>query len=152
MTDITSDGSQLSKVPEPQADDDQRVDPGEDVRVPKEFLEGLPPETRREVVRAFTSFSQYLGPVYNPVLKQVTSEHVGKLIDHAEAESKREFEGHASERRYNFAYFLVGLIAILILVGTLIAAGKDDILPNLIGIIASFAGGFGLGKSAARQN
>ena len=119
--------------------------------LPPEVLENLPPEARREVIRAFSMMTGFTGPVVNPALNRITSEHINKIIDYTEADSRRESESESSIRKYAFAYFALELCALLALILFFGVREQWAVISSIITGILGFGGGFGLGISRGRH-
>lgn len=85
----------------------------QDEDLTSELLDQLTPEDRRQVTQTFSMMAAVSGRLLNPIVDKITSEHISKTIDNAEAESKRESEAGYSIRRYTFLYFVVELSAVL---------------------------------------
>ena len=106
----------------------------------------LPPEEKRVLTRAITSFTQYAGPMMNPLLRKITPEHIDKIIDHTESDSKRDHDTTRSTRRFAFAYFVASLLALGFLVWFLTSSEETSLLQTIVTGILGFGGGFGVGK------
>jgi hypothetical protein len=104
-------------------------------------------ETRREITEEFSMLAGVSGQLVNPIIDKVTSEHISKTIDNAEAENKRESEAGYSIRRYTFLYFVVGLSAVLALIIFFGVREQWAVISSIVTGILGFGGGFGLGRS-----
>ena len=93
----------------------------------------------------------FTGPVVNPVLNRITSEHINKGIDYTEADSRRESESESSIRKYVFAYFALGLGALLALILFFGVREQWAVIGSIITGILGFGGRFGLGISRSRH-
>ena len=114
--------------------------------VPPELLESVPPEHRRAVVSAFSSFTQLAGPVFNPIFQRITPDHLSQIIDNTENENIRDHEAEGSRRKYQFAYsILIGLVIVGLIVFFTVSDNRDMIAP-LVAAVAGFLGGFGVGQ------
>ncbi len=145
---MTNEDEQPS-LPAPNPDDalEQEGSPDEEPGEPfltEEDLEGVPPEQRQMIMRAFSSVTGFAGPVFNPILRRVTSGHIDKILEHVEQSSVRSSNSAASERRYQFAYTILGLAALVFLV--VFFSDDPDILIPIVSASAGFAGGFGIGR------
>ena len=118
----------------------------EDSLVPPEVLESLPTEGRRKITRAFLSMTQYAGPMFNPIFRRITSEHLTKILDSTESENIRVHGSSASERKYQFAYFVLGLGAIVALLIFFAVREQYEILAAVVTGALGFGGGSGVGK------
>ena len=119
----------------------------EEPLLPPEVLESMPPDERKVVMRAFASMTRYTSPVLNPILRRVKSEHVTRIIDYTESENIRRHDADASERRYQFAYFLIGLAATTSLLVFFAVREQYDMLAAIITGVLGFGGGFGVGRT-----
>ena len=114
--------------------------------IPPELVEKLPQEAREYV----ESFIMASGPVQNPMVKKVTSEHITQMLDYREKQSQRTHESSTSERRYTLGYTVM---AVALLVGfAYIMIPKDlgffqEMLEKLIAFGLGGAGGWGWAKS-----
>ncbi len=145
---MTNDEEQ-SSLPAETPDDvlGEKGSPDEETGEPflaEEDLEGVPPEQRQTIMRAFASVTGFAGPVFNPILRRVNSGHIDKVLEHVEQSSVRANDSAASERRYQFAYTIVGLAALVFLV--VFFRDDPDILIPIVSAAAGFAGGFGIGR------
>ncbi|MDK2973440.1 MAG: hypothetical protein PWP23_3195 [Candidatus Sumerlaeota bacterium] len=98
------------------------------------------------------SVMQYSGPLPNPIAKQVTPEHIDKLLENNQQEMVLE---HSKEmRKLTLSFFTV-----ILLVGFLvfcIVFLKDDselrklLITGILSLVTGLAGGYGLGRSSAK--
>lgn len=105
--------------------------------LPPEILDRVPPEVR-QMVREVGFFAS--GPVPNPIAKQVKPEHIGKLLDYNEEESKRNFALRKQGRLFGAFYVLC---AIAVFFGLAWMFGRSD--PELFKLILTYAATFGAG-------
>ena len=88
------------------ADDEvEAADDDESSLIPPEILEAIPPNERRTVTRAFASLTQIAAPVFNPIFRRITSDHLTSIIEYTESASVRADAATSSERRYQFGVF-----------------------------------------------
>lgn len=99
-------------------------------------------------IARFTSISI---PRPNPIQQRVTSEHIGQLIANSERDSERAHTSEASERRYRFLYFVIGLIAAIGLLVFFSVTNDREMLTTVLVALLGFAGGFGLGRTTRRR-
>jgi len=108
----------------------------------EEILQRLPKGVR-EAVGIMMSVS---GPVPNPLLGKITTQHISQLINNQEKENDRRFQTDREERSHNFKIFIVAIGAIIALTVFLVFMKEKDILMNIIAALFGFAGGFGVGR------
>lgn len=115
----------------------------EESPIPIEVLKKLPPEDRRVIESLFASVTY--GPVPNPLARKVTSEHIGKIIDHQDRGMQLEFEDRRDSRRWGtlVAFGLVVILAVVVL--TLALTNRTAALIEVLKAIVLIAGGFGTG-------
>lgn len=123
----------------------------EDIGIPPEVLEELPEQRRRRITQYTSMLAQFAGPVFNPVLRRVTPEHITQILANSEAQNQRDAEANKSHRRYNFLYFLATLIALLAVLFFFGIREQYDLLLNIAIGILGFGGGFGVGKLTGRR-
>ena len=102
------------------------------------------PDVAANFIARFTSVSV---PRSNPLHQRITSEHIGQIIDKSERDSERAHTSEASERRYRFLYFLIGLVAAIALLVFFSVTNEREMLTNVLIALLGFAGGFGLGRA-----
>ena len=131
--------------------DEGKREQEDELPLPPELLEGMPPEGRRLFTQAFSSMTQFAGPVFNPVLRRITSEHITQVLDNSEAQSSRDAESERSNRRYQFGYFIVGIAALLFLLVFFTLREQYHLLAAVITGAMGFGSGFGVGKFTGRR-
>jgi len=140
--------NQLEKQPETNKDtggnkdDDAKED--ESSPFEPEVLKTLPPEARAKVVEML-SLQAFSGPVFHPITKKVTEQHIDKILDEAGKDSQRSFEDSRSSRRYGFAAFVVLVLLFVFVTIFLTSVDRDlyrDVIKVLLGVIGGFGGGF----------
>ena len=114
--------------------------------IPEELLGDIPPEHRGQVVRAFSSLTRIAGPVFNPVSEKITPEHISGIIDNVENESVREHEASSSRRKFQFAYFALGGVAVIGLLVFFTLTDNRDLLPPIVTGLTGFLGGLAVGQ------
>ena len=136
----------------PSADqNEQNDDPDSDPDTPSDVLGMVPRNRRAPFSRAFNSVTQIIAPAVNPALEKITSAHFSKMLDNAENERIRESEADKSRRKYQFAYFLIGLISIIGLsVFFTLTDNRDLIAPIITGALG-FLGGLAAGRYTRRD-
>ena len=142
----TEPAADLAPVSEPAGQE-----PNEELPIPEEFLDNLPPEERNQFVQLISSITQFGGPVFNPVLRRITSDHITQLIGNDEAKSRREAESEKSGRRYQFTYFTVTIAVLLFLVVFFTLQQRTDLITATLTGIAGLGAGFGLGRMTGRR-
>ena len=123
----------------------------EELPISKEFLDNMPAEQRNQFVQLFSSITQFAGPVFNPVLRRITSDHITQLIGNDEARSRREAESEKSGRRYQFTYFIVTIAVVLFLVVFFTLQQRADLITVVLTGVAGLGAGFGLGRMTGRR-
>lgn len=139
--------NEQDKRPESDGDQDESlVSPEEKGEMDQEefaeVIERMPPELR-ETMGVMMKIS---GPMPNPLMKKITTEHITKIIDSGDKESERDYQREKEERSYNLIIFIITVLTILALTGFLVFMKEKDLLMNLIVALLGFAGGFGVGK------
>ena len=126
-------------------------EPDEELSIPEEFLDSMPAEERNQFVQLISSITQFGGPVFNPVLRRITSDHITQLIGNDEARSRREAESEKSGRRYQFTYFIITIAVVLFLVVFFTIQQRTDLITAVLTGIAGLGAGFGLGRMTGRR-
>ena len=126
-------------------------EPDAEAPIPQEFLDSMPPEERNQFVQLISSITQFGGPIFNPVLRQFTAEHITQVIDNDEARSRREADAEKSGRRYQFTYFAITIAVLLFLVVFFTLQQRTDLITAVITGIAGLGAGFGLGRMTGRR-
>ena len=113
---------------------------------PHALLEKLPPEQREVAMQFMASFSEFhtRGPAVNPLISKFNDEHVHKLLDQVGHQETSAHELRKSNRMFQFAYFLVGVIILILAVGYL-QPRDPELLDTILKYLFAFAGGFGSG-------
>lgn len=126
-------------------------EPIEGIPIPEEVLERMPPPVQESIRETFGVITS--GSMGNPIARKVTSEHVTKLIDNSEAESKRDFESETASRRYGMAYVLIAILSFFAF-AVLFAESQPELFRQAMAFLATFAAGFagGWGISTARSS
>ncbi|MCE2939923.1 MAG: hypothetical protein LW819_11600 [Fimbriimonadaceae bacterium] len=136
-------------VPEQATGPDEQAEGGS---FPPEIMASLPPEAR-----AFIEMSlMQIGPMPNPLYKQVNSGHIDKLLDNAAKDAANEASAHREEvvdRKHNRITTWVGVILAILVLGIIWAVVPDQKLGSLSAIVekiflvvAGALGGYGIGK------
>jgi uncharacterized ion transporter superfamily protein YfcC len=125
----------------------KEIDDLDNLLIPREALEKLPPETRSVVLAQLKQTT--IGFPANPFNNKITSEHLGKIIDSSEKDSEREFEfsklelkDQQSSKWFFLAIFIISLIFIGFIIVYLSNVDKET-MRFVLGIIVGFIGGFG---------
>lgn len=113
--------------------------------------ENLRPEARNQLARMFSGISSVGITDFNPILRILTSEHILKMLDNRDRSDERAHTSEASERRYRFLYFLIGLVAAIALLVFFSVTNEREMLTNVLIALLGFAGGFGLGRTTRRR-
>ena len=112
--------------------------------------ENLRPEARHQFARMFAGISSVGITGFNPILRALTPEHLSKILDNRDRSDERAHTSEASERRYRFLYFLIGLIAAIALLVFFSVTNEREMLTTVLVALLGFAGGFGLGRTTRR--
>jgi hypothetical protein len=126
-----------------------KTPPPEKPEVPKEVkpaeiiekaLESAPPGIKEQIMTIFAA--ERWGPFPNPLIAKLTPEHITKLIDCAEEESKRSHSRHRIGRWQALIYFglCLGFIVFLIV----FLQNKEALLKDILIAILAFLGGGGV--------
>lgn len=100
-----------------------------------------------ELVEHFSAMMQ-VGPRPNPFIEKLDTDQLGKIIEHTEAQNKRD---HTSEtKRENSRRYYVGIGAVIIfaLCWLFLAYDKSDHIDAIISAVVGLLGGFGLGRAS----
>lgn len=117
----------------------------------KEEANLIPPEVREDITRTLTTrYTSVQIPRINPVREQVTSEHISTALNNRERANEREHNEKTSIRRYQFLYFLIGLLAAIALIVFFSLTGDRITLTTVIVTLVGFVGGFGVGRGTRR--
>ena len=131
--------------------DEQNDDPNGEPDTPPDVLGMVPRNRRAPFTRAFNSVTQIVAPAVNPALEKITSAHFSKMLDNAENERIRESEADNSRRKYQFAYFLIGLLAIIGLLVFFTLTDNGELIVPLITGALGFFGGLAAGRYTRRD-
>ena len=86
----------------------------------------------------FVSFFTSIGSDrFNPLLHHIRPEHISASIANRERSSEREHQAQSSVRRYQFLYFLIGLIAAI---GLIVFFSLTDDRVTLTTVIVAVLG------------
>ncbi len=114
--------------------------------IPDEILEAIPEEDRGKVASIIqqTMISGVMRRS-NPIAEKITPDHITSIIDISDKQDIRDREDRKSDKRYNLALILIGLVFIGFLI-VFLQANEELLIKIIIGIV-SFIGGFGFGRS-----
>jgi ABC-type Fe3+-siderophore transport system permease subunit len=122
----------------------QKKDNQDDLGLPDEVteaLESLPPEARR-VMQSLSFQGSF--PVFSPIQKKITEQHITKVLDLADKDSQRkldEIKSTETTKRLAIGAVLVLVIAVLIYSGIT----KETLLSQqIIGVVMGALGGAGV--------
>jgi len=115
-----------------------------------EVLESVPPEQKPlfQVMMASLRMVVRGGPE-NETARQLTPEHITQYIDGAREAMQKDYQNKREGRIYSLLVLLIAVIAL----GFIVVVLKDspEVMEKIIfaagGLIAGFAGGFGIGKT-----
>ena len=115
-----------------------------------ENFEQVPPGSRGRISRSVNIFTSIGGDRFNPLLHRIKPEHISASIANRERSSEREHQTQSSVRRYQFLYFLIGLIAAIGLIVFFSLTDDRVTLTTVIVAVLGFAAGFGVGRANRR--
>lgn len=118
--------------------------------LPPEIMKQLPKELQDKVRESLTmSMTMMEGSIPRPfpLADKITSEHVGKIIDHVENESIRDSKQRGSDRWFILVGFLV-VVAFFAGMSYLFR-NSTELMMNMIIALVSLVGGFGAGYGFA---
>lgn len=110
-------------------------------------LEARSPANRNLAANFIARFTSVSVPRSNPLHQRITSEHILKMLDNRDRSDERAHTSEASERRYRFLYFLIGLVAAIALLVFFSVTNEREMLTNVLIALLGFVGGFGLGRA-----
>lgn len=82
----------------------------------------------------------------NPLLEKFNEEHIHKILEYSEAESRRNDQQTYSGRKFTFAFFLSGLIAIIGILLFLVWRYERDLAVQVFIAVGAFGGGYGVAQ------
>ena len=126
--------------------DEQSADPDGESDMPLDVLEIVPSNRRAPFSRAFNSVTQIIAPAVNPIAEKINSDHIFTMLANAENKRIREDEADKSRRQYQFAYFLIGLLAIIGLVVFFTLTDNRDLIAPIVAGALGFLGGLATGR------
>ena len=122
-----------------------------DLPMTADELDKIPVEHRLRFVRSFSSFAQFVAPAVNPISEKFTSAHISTILSNSENERIRESEADKSRRKYQFAYFLIGLFAFIGLIVFFTLTDNGELIVPLITGALGFFGGLAAGRYTRRD-
>ena len=151
-----ANSNEENRAAEPSISDAEVADVDDESAMIAEVLgadtaENLRPEARNQLARMFSGISSVGITGFNPILRILTSEHILKILDNRDRSDERAHTSEASERRYRFLYFLIGLVAAIALLVFFSVTNEREMLTNVLIALLGFAGGFGLGRTTRRR-
>lgn len=123
------------------ADAEQIVNP--------EVLEKLPPEAKQEIIKLSAFMGSFSSPPHSPILKKVNEEHISKILDFSENDSKRTFEDAQTTKRYNLAYAIL-FCAVAVFLVIYLSDKNPELLKEILKLLIAFLGGLGAGYGLKR--
>lgn len=108
----------------------------------------LQPEERARKIQSqmIAAFSSGRKSDKSILFEKMSSENITQYLSGVEENDKRQFEFAKSNRLFYLAYVIIGIGAILFLLIYLFPRDRDLFL-QILGLIISFGGGFGIGRS-----
>ena len=118
-------------------------------QIPPEILAKLPEHDRQRVLEVFSA-AMWSGPIPNPVIAKISSQHISDMI----ALASKSADLNLSDRQHSRIFTLLTLTLILSAsVGLLVVFaihGLNDLATEVLKLLAvglgSFGGGFGFAK------
>jgi len=101
----------------------------------------VPPEIKQRITTLIAS--ERISPFPHPIASKLTAEHITKMIEYSNQDSKRENEFSKRSQVFNVIYLLLG-IGVLVFALIFLADNEDLLKDILLGALA-FAGGIGTG-------
>lgn len=113
--------------------------------IPESVFEAIPEEDRGRM-KSIISQTMISGVVKrgNPLSDKITSEHITDLIKNSDAQDKRDRDERKTEKNYQIAFLVIGLLFMVFLIVFL--KDSPDLLYKILIALFSFLGGFGMGR------
>lgn len=113
--------------------------------IPEEVFEAIPEEDRGRVKKVVSQM-MISSPLRsgNPISEKITSEHITDLIKNSDAQDKRDRDERKTEKNYQIAFLVIGLLFMVFLIVFL--KDSPDLLYKILIALFSFLGGFGMGR------
>jgi Fe2+ transport system protein B len=129
---------------DPETEDSVEAKPGQSAFSPPNDVLSRMPKEIRQTVEFFGA--QMMGSVQrrNPLVDKLQPEHITKLIESADRESRYAFDDAQRNRWFGLAILIFGLAFMAFLVFYL-SSGNPDLLEKVLALVAGFVGGFGGG-------
>jgi hypothetical protein len=126
------------------AEDPAEAELGQSAFSPSNDILGRMPKEIRQTVEFFGA--QMMGSVQrrNPLVDKLQPEHITKLIESADRESRYAFDDAQRNRWFGLVILIVGLAFMAFLVFHL-SSGNPDLLEKVLALVAGLVGGFGGG-------
>ena len=144
---------QLPAVPNEEGSTSQGDSPLEDnaeIPIPSEVLEKLPVEMRGVIAQSFSASAMVSGPMHNPMLEKLTSEHISSLIEAVDKDGDRALEDRKHSRIWQTVIVALLVIPIAILLGYFAFLQQNTLVMEIIKLAAVALGGFGIGLGYGR--
>lgn len=106
----------------------------------------IQPETARKV-RSFLQMTSGTRSAMSMLFEKFTPQHIDKYLDYIQRDDDKENDRKSSDRWFQMAYIIIGVISFFVLVIYLQSRDKD-LLLQLLTVLIAFGGGFGFGKLA----
>lgn len=113
-----------------------------------EILETLTPKIKEMAEFGF-SMQRYSGP-HPELVKKLTSEHIGEIIDQSGKDDERQYKFAAHGRIYRLIYILLGFSLFLFL-SLYFGKENESLYIDMIKTLIAFGGGFGIGYGYRSQ-
>lgn len=118
--------------------------------VSPEVLEKLPPEAKQEIIKLSAFMGSFASPGHSPILKKINEEHISKILDFSENDSKRVYQDAQTTKRYNLAYALL-FCAVAVFLVIYLSDKNPELLKEILKLLIAFLGGLGAGYGLKRS-
>ena len=151
----TQDKEQLEKhnTPSIAPSDARPENSGEDSPIPQEILDQIPEPARTQIIETMVGVIS-TGPMQNPIVNKITSEHITQIINNNESQSQRTYEAQNTGRKYSLGYALLGSLLLSAFAYITIPSNPEffeQILETIITLVIGGVGGWGLSEYRRRS-
>ncbi|MDW7680573.1 MAG: hypothetical protein SCK70_08405 [bacterium] len=108
----------------------------------QEFVKDAPPAVRRSFTAMLqTRSSQFIG---HPLFEKFTPEHIDNFLDYSYKDDENTFRLTSSNRWFYLIYTIL-FVAFLVFLIIYLLPSNQEMLSEILKILISLAGGFGIG-------